>query len=322
MSTNPLTLTVTALQSPKDLKGMFELEAFKANYAKNYNITSGSSRGELIFERERVLFMKALAANAELEACERFSIYAAFIELAASGSTLAEGCAYIIPYKGKANFQMGYKGRLEIMNTIPGIDLVPEPQVVYTGDDFDFELGEEPKIIRHKPKKERAPEAVIEFVYLVVTHNGKNRLTILDREKVLSVRDRYSIPFKYWKSKGGEMTGDKVTKKTDAKEPLWCTDPARCFKKTCVNQAYSFLPKTERMKALDRRIKYNLDPETGVVIEDKEIDYGITGQGPTIDTKHEEVKPAAITQGEQQPAAQETPAPTEKPDLGNLSDAF
>jgi len=313
---------MTALKAPANLSGMFELEQFKQNYAKNYSQTSGLSieKGQMIFEREKVLFMKAIAANSELESCDRFSIYSSFIELAASGSTLWEGCSYIIPYKGKASFQMGYKGRLEQMNTIPGIELVPEPQVVYTGDVFEFELGEAPKIIKHVPAKTRAAGAVIEYVYLVITHNGKTRLTLLDREKVLSVRDQYSIPFRYWKSKGGEMTGDKITKEAkgngdyNLKAPLWCTDPARCFKKTCVNQAYSFLPKTERMKALDRRIKYNLDPETGELKEPQEIDLGVLPE-TTVDTTHTDVsQPAAA-----QPQAQAQPPASP---LGNIGESF
>jgi phage RecT family recombinase len=321
-----LALTMTALEAPQDLKGVFELAAFRGNFVNNYLKTTGRPDGAVIYEREKLLFMKAINDQPKLQSCTRFSVYSAFIELAASGLTLLDGVCYILPYGNVAQFQIGYKGRLEQINTIPGIQLAPEPQVVYTGDDFDYELGNEPKIIKHKPLKPRAADAVIEYVYLVLTMaNGKHRLTLMDRATVLSRRDRYSKSYQYWKSKGGEHIGSKVTKPAvgsgnngtyNIDPPFWVTGEEKAFKKTVVKEAYTFLPKTGRMKALDERIQYNLDPETGEVSDKSEkIDLGIKGNQETFDTTHEEVK----TQEQQQAA---TPPPASKPALGDLGTAF
>ena len=321
---NELMLTMKALEEPKDLKGVFDLAPFRANFVTNYLKTTGRPDGAVIFEREKILFMKAIAENPKLQQCTRFSIYSAFIELAASGSTLNEGCSYILPYGNAAQFQIGYKGRLEQINSIPGIDLVPEPQIVYTGDDFEYELGNEPKIIKHKPKKasERPADAVIEYVYLVLTmHNGKHRLTIMDRATVLARRDRYSKSYNYWKSKGGEhdergkVTKDAIGSGSNGNykidPPFWVTNPEKAFKKTVVKEAYAFLPKTPRMKALDERIQYNLDPETGEMSEG--IDLGIK-TNDTVDAQHTE-EPAQT----QQAAKPQAP---EKPALGDVSSSF
>src|SRR5688572_17071721 len=112
---NALVLTKSALEAPKSTAEMFELEAFKMNAIANYEKTTGQKNGALVYERERILFMKLLSdpkAGKKLQACTRFSIYSAFIELFVSALTLNDGLAYIIPYGDVAQFQVGWKGRL------------------------------------------------------------------------------------------------------------------------------------------------------------------------------------------------------------------
>lgn len=321
-----LALTNAALEAPKNLKEVFEIEAFKYNFTNNYLKTTGRPDGAIIFEREKILFMKALQENPKLQECTRFSIYSACIELAASGLTLAEGISYILPYGKVAQFQIGYKGRLEQINTIPGIEIAPEPQVVWTGDEFDYELGETPKIIKHKPiaSTQRAKNAIIEWVYLVLTlSGGGKRITLLDRATVIARRDRYSKTYQYWIKAGGEHDErgnvTKPAKRSGSNgeyvldPPFPVTNPEKYFKKTVVKAAYDFLPKTARMKALDERIQYNLDTETGEVKDTEKIDYGIghDQQNNTVETRHEVVND---TPNQQQGG--------NKPDLGKVDDEF
>lgn len=302
-------LTNSALDAPKDLKGVFEVVAFRNNFVNNYLKTTGRPDGEMIFEREKLMFLKAVNDNTKLQECTRFSIYSAFIELAASGLTLSEGCCYILPYGKQAQFQIGYKGRLEQINSIPGVELAPEPQVVWSGDDFDYELGSDPRIIKHKPIKaaDRAKDALIEYVYLVLTlDGGRKRLTIMDRATVIARRDRYSKSYIYYVKNDGKYSDGKPMDK-----PFWLTNEEKAFKKTVVKEAYSFLPKTARMKALDERIQYNLDPETGELKDGGEkIDLGMKDDD-TINTTHEDV-----TEKHNAPENKTTP------DLGDINKEF
>lgn len=326
-----LILTRQVLEDTKDIPAMFELAPFKANYVGNYQKTTGKDDGSIQYERERLMFMKAVSENADFQKCTKVSLYTAFIELAASGSTLADGCAYIIPYGKVAQFQMGYKGRLEQINNIPGIELAPEPQIVWTGDDFDYELGNDPRILKHKPLKstDHAKDAQIEYVYLVLTRSDKSkRLTIMDRATVLARRDKYSKTYNYWKSKGGEHVGVNVTKNAigeyqgktyNIKVPFWVTDEQKAFKKTVVIEAYTFLPKTARMKALDERIKHNVDPETGEILSTETIDTGLNSE--TIDQGSANVVDDVSQEQQASPASTTSTAP--KTDLlGDLNKAF
>jgi phage RecT family recombinase len=312
---NLITLTTSALAAPKDLKGVFELEPFKNNFVRNLVKTSGKTEeaAEMTFEREKILFMKAIQSNKALEKCDRFTIYSAFIELAVSGVSLNEGESYIIPYSSKAQFQIGYKGRVKQMQEIPGFQYVNMPQVVYTSDDFDYELGEEPKVLRHKPAKKKGPDDVIEFVYLVIELSNDRRKTfIMDREQVLNIRDHYSTPYIQYVAeieRQGKKIGDKVVKRMKGRDggadwdltiepPMWVTSEEESFKKTIVKRAYKWVPKTPKLRALDAKIAGNQDPEDGVQAEEAfNIDYGIQNEdGTTQEIKADapaKTKPAA-----------------------------
>jgi recombinational DNA repair protein RecT len=268
-------LTTSALQAPKDLKGVFEIDAFKFNCVSNYEKTTGRKDGEIVFERERVLFMRTIKDNPKLEQCTRPSIYFAFVELFASGLTLLDGLTYIIPYKDTAQFQVGWKGRLEQMSRMPEVNVVQEPQVVLTNElgDFEYQLGEDVRILKHRPAKDRTitPTNKIEFVYLILDTAFGKRVFIMSRQEVLTIRDTYSIPYKYYVAKGGKWPDG-----APMDPPFWITNEAEAFKKTIVKRAYKYVPKTPRQKLLDEKIATYIDHEDGVVESSQQaIDYGL-----------------------------------------------
>lgn len=271
---NSLALTQSALSAPPDLKGVFEIEAFKFNCVSNYEKTTGQKNGEMIFERERILFMKTVGENQKLEQCTRFSIYSAFVELFVSGLTLQDGLTYIIPYKTTAQFQIGWKGRLEQLSQMPEVNFVPEPQIVLTNElaDFEYELGESPRIVKHKPAKNRdiTKENKIEFVYLILDTKFGKRSFIMSRQEVLQIRDSYSIGYKSYVAKDGKWPdGNKMD------PPFWISNEAEAFKKTLVKRVYKYMPKTPRMKLLDEKIKTYIDHEDGTAETTQDIDYGL-----------------------------------------------
>jgi recombinational DNA repair protein RecT len=286
-----LQLTNAALSAPSTLKEVFEIEAFKSNCVANYEKTTGQKNGEMVYERERILFMRAIQDNQKLEQCSRFSIYSAFVELFVSGLTLNDGLTYIIPYKDTAQFQIGWKGRLEQMSQMPEVNYVPEPQVVLTNElpDFDYELGETPRVVKHKPAKDRtiSKDNRIEFVYLVLDTKFGKRTFLMTRQEVLTIRDTYSVPYKYYISKGGKWPDGRPMD-----PPFWITNEAEAFKKTLVKRAYKYLPKTPRMKALDEKIKNYVDHEDGTSETTEDIDYGLADVQAPAHAERKEDSPA------------------------------
>lgn len=304
---NKLQLTTTALNATKDLKELVEMPAVRQNAILNLIKTRGVSdqQANMIYERERILFSQVK----NLDKCDKFSIYAAWIQLFAAGRTLIDGDSYIVAYGKQAQFQIGWKGRLAQMGDIPEIINIPPPQVVYDNDEFDFELGENPRIIKHKPKKE--DRGALAYVYLVIHKKSGKETHIMDRAAVLGIRDRYSKSYQQYmadcKALGKEvgstfkkpMQGYDIT----IEPPMWISSEEQAWKKTLVKRAYaSQQNKTPRMKALDREIEKNIDEE-----EVQNIDYAVVNDAP------KEI--AAPSHSSEQPQAQQ-------PDLGNLNEAF
>jgi recombinational DNA repair protein RecT len=327
---NKLVLTRSALDAPKNLAEVFELEPFRAAFANNYLKTTGKSGGEMIFEREKILFLKALQENKQLADCDRFTIYSSFVELAVSGLTLQDGQAFIIPYSKKAQFQIGWRGRLEQIQQIPIVNWVNTPILVYTSelDDFDYEYREgATTIIRHKPNKKRDPDDVIEFVYLTIETSLGVKTHLMRREEVLAIRDRYSIPYKKYIAdceKTGTPIGKPIKKKGDYGDyfvdpPFWVTDEAQAFKKTLVKRVYKELPKTARMKALDSKIDTNYDPEDATGGEEThEIEYGLADDAAT--TTQAEAPAPTPPAGEKTPKAKKEKIPASPNDSPQVTE--
>jgi len=306
MSTK-LQLTTTALNATKDLKELVEMPAVRQNAILNLIKTRGVSdqQANMIYERERILFSQVK----NLDKCDKFSIYAAWIQLFAAGRTLIDGDSYIVAYGKQAQFQIGWKGRLAQMGDIPEIANIPPPQVVYDNDEFDFELGENPRIIKHKPVKDNKGE--LAYVYLVIHKKSGKETHIMDRNAVLGIRDRYSKSYQQYMADckaGGHAIGSTFKKNMGnwditVEPPMWISSEEQAWKKTLVKRAYaSQQNKTPRMKAIDQEIEKNVEEE-----DIQNIDYAVVNDAPKEIQQETQAQPDTKQQ---------------QPDLGNLNEAF
>lgn len=71
------------------------------------------------------------------------------------------GHAFILPYKGKAKFQIGYKGLIEIMYRNPRVKQITA-RAVFKNDFFEYNYGLRPDLV-HKPS--RTEKGELECVY-------------------------------------------------------------------------------------------------------------------------------------------------------------
>jgi recombinational DNA repair protein RecT len=329
-------LSQEVLNSPKTLTGIFDLEPLQKNCIANYMKTNGVAieKATMHFEREKILALKLITSNKAFESCDRLTVYSSLIELFVSGRTLNEGECYLIPYGKVCQFQVGYKGRLAQMQEIETFKYVNTPQVVYTSDEFDYELGNEPKVLKHKPARKRAVDDQIEFVYLVIERHGKEApiTYIMSRSQVLNIRDRYSKPYiqyveqckannieigKPIKIKRSGQNGDWVQ---TIDPPMWVTSEEEAFKKTITKHAYKWVPKNAKMRWVDSRVKNNFDPEEGGQEEETlDVEFGIdNADGTTTHVKAEAPKAATKKAAEKKPQAP-TAAPTvSKDDLSEM----
>lgn len=311
-----LTLTRATLDACKNLQEVFDLAPVAQNFIDNRVKTTGENREKatMAFEREKVLFFKSIA-NIK-DKLDHTTVYFAFIELAVSGCSLLDGESYIVPYGGKASFQVGYKGRVNQMNMLPGIEYVGIPQVVYDCDDFDYERGNITRVLKHKPGK-KTSDSFLTHVYIIIQRdNQKEReAEVMDRAEVLAIRDRYSQSYKSYVADcraAGKEIGESFFKSGKRKDqstysylvepPMWVTSEPEAWKKTIVKRVYKWMPKTQRLKQLDAKIAANPDPEDGTT---SDIDYGLgNADGTFTDVKADKNAPPPNSEPKpEQPAA-------------------
>lgn len=171
-------------------------------------------------ERFTRITLSALSANPRLAECTPKSFLGAMMQAAQLGiepNTML-GQAYLIPYRNhgvlECQFQIGYKGLIDLAHRSGEISTVTA-QVVCENDEFEYELGLEPKL-RHIPAKtDRGAPAWYYAVYK--TKDGGFGFEVMSFDDVLQHGKRYSKSF----SNGPWQTNfDEMAKKTVLKRVL------------------------------------------------------------------------------------------------------
>ena len=106
------------------------------------------------------------------------------------------GFAHIVPYKGKAQFQMGWRGYVQLAERTGQYKTI-HAGVVYEGqvEDIDFVTG---KIIKGKKKSNK----VIGYVAYIEMINGFNKTLYMNKEEMEEHAKKYSQSYAYDIRKG------------------------------------------------------------------------------------------------------------------------
>ena len=101
------------------------------------------------------------------------------------------GFAYIVPYKGKAQFQMGWRGYVQLAERTGQYKTI-HADVVYEGqiEDIDFVTG---KIIRGK----KTSNKIVGYVAYIEMINGFSKTLYMDKETMQEHARTYSQSYAY-----------------------------------------------------------------------------------------------------------------------------
>lgn len=166
--------------------------------------------------------LTAVSKNEELAKCSPATVVSAIIEAAqlklqVDGFT---GQAYIIPYKGKAQLQVGYKGLLVLARRSGNVKSI-RAEPVYLEDEFSVRLGTEGSIT-HVPKYngKRAPGDVKLFYAVIEYASGGFEFEVMTRADVEAVRalsrSKDGGPWKsHWVEMGRKTVLKRLLKKAD-----------------------------------------------------------------------------------------------------------
>ena len=180
-------------------------------------------------ERFTRIAMTAVTQNPQLGNCTPGSFIGALLTAAQLGlePNTPLGQAYLIPFNNGKNrqlevqFQLGFKGLIELAHRSGELKSI-EAHIVYENDEFEYELGLEPKL-KHKPAMSNRGEiAWVYAVYHLVS--GGFGFEVMSFEDVENHRKKYSKAsqrgFSPWSTAWDEMAKKTVIKRALKYAPL------------------------------------------------------------------------------------------------------
>lgn len=172
-------------------------------------------------ERFTRIAMTAIIQTPKLQDCTPQSFVGAMLTSAQLGlePNTPLGQAYLIPYGNQCQFQIGYKGLIDLAYRSGDVQCI-DAHCVYENDEFDFELGLEPKL-KHKPAKTDRGELV--WVYATYhLKNGGYAFEVMSKEDIENHAKKYSKSYNKgpWQTDFEEMAKKTVLKKVLRYAPL------------------------------------------------------------------------------------------------------
>ena len=227
-------------------------------------------------ERFQRIVLTAFSNNPKLQLCDPVSFIAAMMQSAQLGlePNTPLGQAYLIPYKNSVQFQVGYKGMIDLAMRSGQYQSI-YAHAVHENDEFDIDYGLE-QILKHKPFMGGDRGKIIGYYAVYKLVNGGNGFAFMTKSEI----EQHARKFSKTYSNGPWQTDfDAMAKKTVIKQVLkYAPMSIEIQKATSVDEKVttSDLQKTE--DAIDSNIieaafEY-VDEETGeVVTDDKGDDF-------------------------------------------------
>jgi len=186
---------------------------------------------------DRVVQMAAtiIHRNQAIAKCSTQSLIGAVMQASILGFPPVDslGYCYFEPYGRDVQFQIGYKGFVELARRSGQIKMV-YAEVVREGDEFICEFGLEPKLI-HKPKLDSSKPFTHVYAVAHFTDGGHN-FVILSKSDVERLRLRSPM------QKGAPVGA-------------WATD-------------YDAMAKAKALKQLSKYLPLNIDIQTAIATDD------------------------------------------------------
>lgn len=203
-------------------------------------------------ERFTRIVTTALTTTPKLQNCTPQTFIGSMLQAAQLGlePNTPLGQAYLIPYGNQCQFQIGYKGMMELAHRSGEVKNI-EAHVVYANDEFQFEYGLNAQL-KHKPAMKDKGEA--EWVYAVVHfNNGGYVFEVMSYDDCIKHGQKYS--------------------KTYRNGP-WQTEPEEMAKKTVLKKVLKYAPLKTEFVTADSAV-YNFDENTGdinIIPDDEPIE--------------------------------------------------
>lgn len=185
-----------AAETPAQLTPQQAIKRALDNYRPVFaQLLKASNIDEGTFEAQ---IANACRSTPQLWTCDPATVLGAALKSAQLGLSPNDGTnlAWIIPYNGKASFQLGYGGVMELARrAVPGLRFDGRP--VYPNDEFDVDYGRDQPLI-HRPyivteHPDRGGDAIAWYVRAIFP-DGASQIHLLDKQGVEYHRSFSKMP--------------------------------------------------------------------------------------------------------------------------------
>ena len=254
--------TITAAKEAKTLKGMLESPAYKKKFEEMLGKKAAGFMSSIIaVTNNNNYLMKADPATVIGAAAQ-----AAMLDLPINQSL---GFAYIVPYKGAAQFQLGYKGYIQLAQR-SGQYVDIGAKTVYEG-----ELEYENRLLDKFKFGNRTGDKVIGYLAYFRLTNGFEKMLFMTLDEMQAHAKKYSQNYKGGTDKWGLADFNVMAEKTVLKRLLSKFGPLS-IESVQMSQA--------------------LSNDGGVISMNKDGEFDVDFSGETIDAEYDE--PTAETSGD------------------------
>lgn len=254
--------TITAAKEAKTLKGMLESPAYKKKFEEMLGRKAAGFMSSIIaVTNNNNYLMKADPATVIGAAAQ-----AAMLDLPINQSL---GFAYIVPYKGAAQFQLGYKGYIQLAQR-SGQYIDIGAKTVYEG-----ELEYENRLLDKFRFGERTGDKVIGYLAYFRLTNGFEKMLFMTLDEMQAHAKKYSQNYKGGTEKWGLADFNVMAEKTVLKRLLSKFGPLS-IESVQMSQA--------------------LSNDGGVISMNKDGEFDVNFDGETIDAEYDE--PTTETSGD------------------------
>lgn len=245
---------IVAQKEAKTLKGMLEMPAYK----NKFNEMLGKKAAGFMSSIIAVANNNKLLAKAEPSTVIGAAAQAAMLDLPINQSL---GFAYIVPYKGAAQFQLGYKGYIQLAQR-SGQYVDIGAKTVYEG-----ELEYENRLLDKFKFGERTGDKVIGYLAYFRLTNGFEKMLFMELNEMIAHAKKYSKSYSGGTEKWGLAEFDVMAEKTVLKR---------------------LLSKYGPLSIESIQMSQALSNDGGVISMNKDGDFDVNFDGETIDAEYEE----------------------------------
>mgnify|MGYP000897951886 FL=1 len=246
--------TITAAKETKTLKGMLESPAYKKKFEEMLGKKAAGFMSSIIAVTNNNNHLMKADPSTVIGAAAQ----AAMLDLPINQSL---GFAYIVPYKGAAQFQLGYKGYIQLAQR-SGQYVDIGAKTVYEG-----ELEYENRLLDKFRFGERTGDKVIGYLAYFRLTNGFEKMLFMTLDEMQAHAKKYSQNYKGGTDKWGIADFNVMAEKTVLKRLLSKFGPLS-IESVQMSQA--------------------LSNDGGVVKMNESGEFDVSFDGETIDAEYEE----------------------------------